>query len=66
MGISVLAGNKVLGNRIGTMATDGTSALGNGESGVLIAGPNNAIGNGTAAGSNTIAFNGQDGVKILG
>ena len=57
------ANNSVLGNRIGTTA-NGTGPLGNGEAGVLIQGPNNPVGNGTAAGSNTIAFNGKDGVEV--
>jgi hypothetical protein len=58
--------NKVLGNRIGTTA-NGTGALGNGEAGVLISGTNasnNIVGDGTSAGSNTIAFNGEDGVEV--
>ena len=57
--------NKVLGNRIGTTA-NGTGALGNGEAGVLIQGLNNSVGDGTAGGSNTIAFNGEDGVEVSG
>jgi CSLREA domain-containing protein len=58
--------NKVLGNRIGTTA-NGTGALGNGENGVRITGSNasnNIVGDGTSAGSNTIAFNGDDGVSV--
>ena len=58
--------NKVLGNRIGTTA-NGTGILGNGEAGVLITGfnaSNNLIGDGTSAGSNTIAFNGEDGIEV--
>jgi CSLREA domain-containing protein len=55
--------NQVLGNRIGTTAS-GTGALGNGEAGVLLQGSNNAVGDGTAAGSNTIAFNTEDGVQV--
>jgi CSLREA domain-containing protein len=55
--------NKVLGNRIGTTAS-GTVALGNDFEGLVIAGSNNLIGDGTAGGSNTIAFNGQDGVLV--
>jgi CSLREA domain-containing protein len=66
-GLDILDGtdNKVLGNRIGTTA-NGTGALGNGEDGVLIRGSNNAVGDGTAGGSNAIAFNGKDGVEIQG
>ncbi len=55
--------NKVLGNRIGITA-NGTGALGNGEAGVLVQGFNNLVGDGTSAGSNTIAFNGEDGVQV--
>jgi hypothetical protein len=55
--------NEMLGNRIGTTA-NGTGALGNGEAGVLVQGSNNTIGDGTPAGSNTIAFNGEDGVQV--
>ena len=55
--------NEVLGNRIGTTA-NGTGALGNGGAGVFIQGSNNSVGNGTAGGSNTIAFNGKDGVEV--
>jgi CSLREA domain-containing protein len=68
-GVGVLGdsqNNKVLGNRLGTTAS-GTGALGNGEAGVLISGTNaanNLVGDGTAGGSNTIAFNGEDGVEV--
>ena len=55
--------NRVLGNRIGTTA-NGTAALGNGEAGVLLQGTSNTVGDGTAAGSNTIAFNAEDGVQV--
>jgi hypothetical protein len=57
---------KILGNRIGTTAS-GTGALGNADSGVLLEGQsaNNQIGDGTAAGSNTIAFNQVDGVAVI-
>jgi parallel beta-helix repeat protein len=66
-GISIQASNnnKVLGNRIGTTAS-GTVALGNDSAGVSITGSNNLIGDGTAGGSNTVAFNGQDGIEIFG
>jgi CSLREA domain-containing protein len=62
------SGTKVLGNRIGTTA-GGTGALGNDLYGVFVQalddqGPGNSIGDGTAAGSNTIAFNGRDGVDL--
>jgi len=59
-------GNRILGNLIGTTA-NGSEALGNGFYGVGIFGSrasNNRIGDGTAAGSNTIAFNGRDGIEI--
>jgi CSLREA domain-containing protein len=67
-GVGIFGGsqdNEVLGNRIGTTA-GGTGPLGNGEAGVLIRGSNNSVGNGTAGGSNTIAFNGKDGVEVAG
>jgi len=56
--------NQLYGNRIGTQA-DGTSALGNGGSGVAITGSasNTLIGD-AAAGGNTIAYNAQNGVGI--
>ena len=55
---------RMLGNRIGTTAS-GTGALGNAGFGVLINGSsNNRIGDGTAAGSNTIAFNAKDGIGV--
>ena len=57
----------MLGNRIGTTA-NGTGALGNGEAGVFDLrysnAANNLVGDGTSAGSNTIAFNGEDGVEV--
>ena len=58
---------KVLGNRIGTTAS-GTGALGNDLSGVEIFGSGsfNSLGDGTAAGSNTIGFNAKDGVIVGG
>jgi len=56
--IFVSTGNKVLGNLIGTQK-DGITALGNGESGIdAFNSSNNFVGNGSSAGSNTIAFNG--------
>jgi CSLREA domain-containing protein len=62
------SGTQVLGNRIGTTAS-GTGALGNDLYGIFMQGPpdqgsGNSIGDGTSAGSNTIAFNGQDGVNL--
>jgi CSLREA domain-containing protein len=62
------SGNAVLGNLIGTTA-GGTGALGNGSYGVALFGndaSNNKIGDGTAAGANTIAFNGSHGIEIDG
>jgi hypothetical protein len=59
---------RVLGNRVGTTA-DGKGALGNGLAGVAILGSedsssNNVLGDSFSRGSNTIAFNGGDGVSI--
>jgi hypothetical protein len=64
--LNVVSGTKVLGNRIGTTAS-GTGALGNDDDGLFIEGAtsNNEIGDGTSAGSNTIAFNGKDGVQVF-
>jgi hypothetical protein len=55
----------MLGNRIGTTAS-GTGALGNDNFGVAIFGSSsfNSLGDGTAAGSNTVAFNAKDGVIV--
>jgi len=59
-----VTGSKVQGNLIGTKdGEDGT--LGNGQSGVQVLGFGNTIG-GDGAASNTIGFNGQDGVSVLG
>ena len=56
---------KVFGNRIGT-TVDGKAALGNDLHGVSIRGgaSGNLLGDGTPGGSNTIAFNGLDGVDV--
>ena len=65
--IVVSSNNKVLGNRIGTTAS-GTGALGNTSQGVHIFGDasNILLGDGTSEGSNTIAFNGSDGIFVVG
>jgi len=66
-GVSIRFGsnNKVLGNRLGTTVS-GTVALGNVAEGVFIGdGSNNSVGDGTSGGSNTIAFNGGDGIAIF-
>jgi uncharacterized repeat protein (TIGR01451 family) len=58
-------GNQIQGNFIG-VAADGTSALGNGGSGVTITqtAANNAVGGTSAGAGNLIAFNGGDGVLV--
>jgi CSLREA domain-containing protein len=59
-------GSRVLGNLIGTTAS-GTAPLGNDFWGVAMFNSftsNNRIGDGTAAGSNTIAFNKLDGIEV--
>lgn len=58
--------NVIEGNHIGTQA-DGSSALGNGGAGVVIAGgaENNLVGGTTASAANTIAFNGNEGVRVI-
>jgi CSLREA domain-containing protein len=59
-------GNKVMGNYIGTDKY-GAAALGNSADGVfVIHSPNNAIGGGTVAGRNVIAFNAGSGVSVFG
>jgi CSLREA domain-containing protein len=60
------ANNKVEGNLIGTQK-DGLTPLGNDASGVFINGSaNNIVEGSTPASANTIAFNGKDGVALLG
>jgi parallel beta-helix repeat protein len=58
-------GTKVLGNRIGTNPS-GLNALGNLGAGIQIvdSSTGSVIGDGTAAGSNIIAFNRLDGVEV--
>ena len=58
------SGTRMLGNRVGTTAS-GTGALGNDLDGVLLEGASNTrMGDGTTAGSNTIAFN-FEGVTVI-
>jgi trimeric autotransporter adhesin len=58
--------NEVLGNLIGVQR-DGTSPLGNSDSGVLIKGASsNSVGSGSASSANTVASNGKDGVTVVG
>jgi hypothetical protein len=58
------SGNGVFGNLVGT-ASDGVERLGNSEQGVdVFDASHNSIGDGTAAGANTIAFNGLQGVRV--
>ena len=68
--LSDVSSSRMLGNRIGTSA-GGTGALGNNLYGVFIQGFGgaasfNKLGDGTAEGSNTIAFNNGDGVRQFG
>jgi parallel beta-helix repeat protein len=64
--VSVSRETKVLGNRVGTTA-DGKGALGNDDDGISVgAGFGSLIGNGTLGGSNTVAFNGDNGVEVFG
>ena len=60
-------GNQVQGNYIGTDVT-GTADLGNSYSGVSISSgaSNNTIGGSTSGAGNTVAFNGDDGVRVDG
>jgi hypothetical protein len=59
------SGNSVLGNKVGTDIS-GVLSLANGASGVLIqnGATNNAIGGLSSLSANTIAFNGQSGVRV--
>ncbi len=67
-GVSIQANsrdNSILGNWVG-LASDGSDALGNTQGGISInQSIRNAIGNGTAAGSNLIAYNGKIGVRVI-
>ncbi|MEM8499380.1 MAG: LamG-like jellyroll fold domain-containing protein [Pseudomonadota bacterium] len=56
--------NSVFGNYIG-IGADGTTALGNGNSGVTISSSNNTIGSTTPNAPNTIAHHTDDGVYVL-
>jgi hypothetical protein len=58
------SGNVVQGNRVGTDVS-GTTALGNARDGILIEGSANTIGDTTASGANTVAFNGAYGTYIV-
>jgi CSLREA domain-containing protein len=68
-GIQIGTGNDgytLEGNLIGTKK-DGTSALGNGTNGVTLSSAvDNFVGGFSAADANTIAFNGGDGVQVIG
>ncbi len=59
------SGNFVQGNLIGTQQ-NGSSPLGNSLIGVLIGANNNAIGGIDPGAGNIIAFNGEDGVQVVG
>ncbi len=69
-GIDILGanalGNTIIGNNIGT-DTVGTGNIGNTGHGIRVQdGPNNDIGEITPASANRIAFNGKDGIAVLG
>ncbi len=57
--------NRVVGNLVGTTAS-GTGPLGNGLNGLVIGTTQTFVGDGTSLGTNTIAFNGQDGIRVQG
>ena len=62
--IFVSTGNEVMGNLIGT-TREGVGSLRNSDEGVnLFGSSDNTIGDGTTEGTNTIAFNGLDGVQV--
>jgi len=62
---STATDNRVQGNYIGVNASN-TAAVGNGENGILVYGPQNTIGGTDAGAGNLIAYNGADGVVITG
>ena len=62
-GAATAGGNTVLNNFIGTNAA-GTAAIGNNASGVFVETSNNRIGSLTDGVGNTIAFNGDVGVRV--
>ena len=62
-GAATDGGNTVLNNFIGTDAA-GTAAIGNNASGVFVETSNNRIGSLTDGVGNTIAFNGDGGVRV--
>jgi len=66
-GVALLGSqNRVLGNRIGTNSS-GTGPLGNTGAGVSLGFVSGTfVGDGTKGGSNTIAFNGGDGIVVGG
>jgi hypothetical protein len=55
----------IQGNQIGTKR-NGTDALGNGSNGVVLGRRGNTVGGATPGAANTIAFNGKDGVTVVG
>jgi len=55
----------IAGNRIGSNA-DGTAAIGNGETGILLNGNNHVIGGNSAAARNLISGNAGNGVVVAG
>jgi CSLREA domain-containing protein len=67
-GVAILDSDssRIQGNYVGTDKS-GTKDLGNAHAGVLlVGGSDNLVGNGTSAGSNSIAFNGDDGISVSG
>jgi CSLREA domain-containing protein len=59
-------GNRVLGNRVGTTAS-GSGPLANSGAGIhLFFASGTSVGDGTSAGSNTVAFNLDEGIRITG
>jgi CSLREA domain-containing protein len=63
--LSASSNNTVRGNRVGTKA-DGNGDLGNGESGIVVTGANNAIGGSSSGDGNSIANNDLDGIDVFG
>lgn len=61
--LSTASNNQIQGNYIGTNV-DGTAGLGNGNTGVVVHGPNNTIGGTSAGARNVISGNGSQGISI--
>src|SRR5262249_46615920 len=64
LGSSSQVGSRVLGSYVG-LSSDGTAAVGNGSSGILISSSHNTIGGEQVGAGNVISGNGGEGVTII-